>query len=267
MRRATLNAAVIITALLVTATPAAADTGGSANTDGGGVHSGARTGGNQPGGSSSGGRPVCTYTVLNIPDDFPVYDEDTGQRVVTDGTGQWYEKWCDGAFVGSVYISRRNPQQLLAEARRYLPLPLPVPRLNPAGDQLVNLPTWMWLDGGWTRETSSVSVPGITVTVSADPVSATWTMGDGSTVVCDGPGTPFDPSRPSATQLPSCTHTYARSSAGQTGSTFPVSVTVRWRATWDVVGFVGGGDLGTIDRTTTFTVRVGEVQAVNTRGT
>lgn len=267
MRRTTLTAALLVAGAFGAAAPASADTGGSAITDGRGVHSGAHTGGTQPGGSSTGSRPVCTYTVLDIPDGLPVYDEDTGQRVQTNGTGQWYEKWCDGAFVGSVYISRRDPAELLAEARRYLPLPLPEPRLSPAGDQIVNLPTWMWLEGGWTRETSTVSVPGITVTVIADPVSATWSMGDGSAVVCYGPGTAFDPARPAASQTSSCSHIYARSSAGQPTSTFPVSVTVRWRATWDVVGFAGGGDLGTIDRSASFTVRVGEVQAVNTRGT
>lgn len=256
--------AVVVASTIGIAVPASADTGGSANTDDSGVHSGADVDTSRPGGDTSTGRPQCTYTVLTIPDDFSVYDEDTGQRIQTDGTGQWYEKWCDGAFYGSVYISRRDPRDLLEQARRYLLLPLPEPRLSPVGDQIVNLPTWMWLTAGWSLESSSVSVPGITVTVNAKPVSATWTMGDGRVVVCDGPGTAFNSLLPSTAQAPTCTHTYARSSASQPSGSYPVSVTVRWGATWAVSGLPGGGDLGTIDRTTTFSVRVGEVQAVNT---
>lgn len=253
-------------AILGFAPPARADTGGSAHTDGGGIDHGAEVDSGTPGnggGSESG--PVCRYTLLPIPDDFPVFDEDTGQQVETDGTGQWYEKVCDGNnFFGAVYISRRNPAELLDQARRYLPLPLPEPHLSPAGDQIVNLPSWLWV-GGWEPERSSVSVPGITVTVTAHPESVFWSMGDGTTVVCNGAGTPYDPNRPEAEQTPTCTHTFRRSSASQPGLTYPLAVTVRWRASWDVSGFPGGGALGTIDRTTTVAVRVGEVQSINTR--
>ena len=42
------------------------------------------------------------------------------------------------------------------------------------------------------------------------------------------------------------------------------AVTVRWQASWTVAGAAGGGDLGEIERTTDFSVRVGEVQAINT---
>jgi hypothetical protein len=260
-RRALISA--VLAGVLALSHPAAADTGGSAITDSNGVHSEANRNDTRTGSPASSGRTRCTYRVVAPGDALP-----SDQGAVTlpaDDPGRWYEKWCGTDYFGVVFITPRNPTELIEEARRYLLLPLPVPQLNPAGDQIVNLPTWMWLDGGWTSQTSSVSVPGITVTVTADPLSAMWTMGDGSAVVCDGPGTPFDPTRPSAMQSSSCSHTYARSSAGQPASTFPVSVTLRWRARWDVIGTTAGSDLGTIDRTTSFTLRVGEVQAVNTR--
>lgn len=265
MHRRSLIATAAIAATLAIASPASADTGGSAITDSTGVHSEANRNDTRTGSPASSTRPRCTYRVVQPGDALP--SDQGAVTLPTDDPGRWYEKWCGTDYFGVVFISPRNPTELIDEARRYLLLPLPAPRLNPAGDQIVNLPTWMWLDRGWSRETSSVSVPGITVTVTADPVSATWTMGDGSTVLCDGPGTPFDTARPTAAQAASCSHTYARSSAGQPANTLPVSVTVRWRAAWDVAGIAGGGDLGTIDRTTTFTVRVGEVQALNTRGT
>ena len=89
-------------------------------------------------------------------------------------------------------------------------------------------------------------------------------MGDGGQVVCDGPGTPYDSTIPAAAQSPSCTYTYTHSSATQPNLQFQAAVTVRWHATWTATGVAGGGDLGTIDRTITFPVRVGEIQALNT---
>jgi hypothetical protein len=107
----------------------------------------------------------------------------------------------------------------------------------------------------------------VTVTVLTVPETAVWAMGDGTTVVCAGPGTAFDPTQPAASQQPSCSHTYRRSSSSQASQEYTASVAVRWRVSWQVSGAAGGGDLGTLDRTTSFAVRVGEVQALNTRGT
>ena len=55
-----------------------------------------------------------------------------------------------------------------------------------------------------------------------------------------------------------------QSSAAQPDLQYHAAVTVLWHATWTVSGAAGGGDLGTIERTTNFAVRVGEVQALNT---
>jgi hypothetical protein len=93
-------------------------------------------------------------------------------------------------------------------------------------------------------------------------MSVTWSLGDGSTVVCNGPGTPYaaggDPAAPS----PDCGHTYARSSAGEPGGVFVVSATVSWGVSW-----TGGGQSGTLPALTTTSsaqLRVGESQAINT---
>jgi hypothetical protein len=42
-----------------------------------------------------------------------------------------------------------------------------------------------------------------------------------------------------------------------------MTVTVHFDATWRVTGAPGGGPLGTIDRSMTQTVTVGEIQIVN----
>jgi hypothetical protein len=95
------------------------------------------------------------------------------------------------------------------------------------------------------------------------PVTVTWTMGDGSQVVCRGPGTPYtegDPARPS----PTCSHTYPRSSARQPGLRYPVTATTTWRITWTATGVVSAsGTLPPLLRTSTTTLRVAEAQTVN----
>jgi hypothetical protein len=243
--------------------PAAADTGGAAHTDDAGIAHEANSD-ESTAGSGGSGRQKCTYTLLDISGDESLFDVD-GSRIEVDGTGFWYEKWCEGnVFYGAIYVSRRDPADLIADARRYLALPPPDPVTSPAEDQIVNLPTWLWLNTPWEPLTSTASVPGVSVTVRAVPEVAVWTMGDGAQVLCDGPGTPYNLALPEAAQTATCAYTYGRSSALQPDARYRASVTVRWHASWSVAGFAGGGELGTIDRTTAFPVRVGEVQAINT---
>ena len=78
-----------------------------------------------------------------------------------------------------------------------------------------------------------------------------------------GSGTPYDESLPISEQSSACSHTYEHSSAHQSGLAYAATVTVRWRLAWTVAGAAGGGPLGTIDRTTSFSVPVAEIQTVN----
>ncbi len=157
-----------------------------------------------------------------------------------------------------------SPEVLARAAREKLRLPAPVIAVNPAGTQLVNLPTWIWLSGGWGPVSATAAVPGVSVTATAIPTSVTWSMGDGSTVTCTGAGTPYeggaDPKAPS----PDCGHVYRRSSANQLGQVYPVTATVHWTVTWS-----GAGQDGTFpDMTTTGNAasRVAESQALNNGG-
>ena len=110
------------------------------------------------------------------------------------------------------------------------------PHLSPAGDQIVNLPSWLWLVGPWAPLSSTVSVPGVRVTAVAVPEQAVWTMGDGAQIVCDGPGVAYDAAIWAAGPAPSCAYTYTSSSAAQPDLRYHAAVTVRWHATWSAIG-------------------------------
>ena len=158
-----------------------------------------------------------------------------------------------------------DPRVLAVQALRSLSLPAPDIRLSPPPpkDQLVNLATWMWVEPGtWGARSTSVSVPGVTVSVSAQPQRVVWTMGNGDSLACNGPGTPYDTTKPETAQRSDCTYTYRRSSAGQPHERYLLSATVEWRATWSVVGAPGGGALPGIRRSASLPVRVAEIQSL-----
>lgn len=196
------------------------------------------------------------------------------------GGGAWYLWTCttagvtDGLYHPPVWIPSGkptptapptpSPAQLAQAARRQLRLPAPAIAANPTGDQLVNLPTWLWLSHGWARLSATASVPGVSVTAVATPVSVSWTTGDGGTVTCHGPGTPFRAGSDPAAASPDCGHTYHASSANQPGQTYSVTATVHW-----TVGWSGAGHTGTFPNITTTgdaAFRVAESQALNTNG-
>jgi len=87
-------------------------------------------------------------------------------------------------------------------------------------------------------------------------VSVSWSLGDGSTVVCAGPGTPFVPGQSDAyAGSPDCGHTYTRA------ATVTVTATVSWQVRW--AGGGTGGALPGLQSASTVLLRVVEAQAVN----
>lgn len=200
----------------------------------------------------------------------------TAELVDHKGSGAWYvykcstPGWHDALYRPPVWMAdgasgSLPPAVVLAEqARQQLRLPAPRIEANPRGEQLVRLPTWLWLErGGWQDTSATASVPGEEVTALARPREVTWLMGDGSTVSCHGPGTPFPSGADAAASSPTCGHTYRTSSAGQPGEAYPVRAIVHWTVTWS-----GAGQSGVFpDLTTTATAgfRVAEAQALNGR--
>ncbi|GAB1641506.1 hypothetical protein [Krasilnikovia sp. MM14-A1259] len=216
------------------------------------------------------GADGCYYKAVNLSPDMI---ENMGGQPA--GEGGWYEKVCynnDGtatsALGGPQWIAGAppavSPAVLARQASANLRLPEVTIRMNPPGDQLVNLPIWLALDSGsWKTQSATASVPAMSVTATARPATVTWAMGDGSTVNCAGPGTAWTPGTDPAKASPNCGHVYRRSSAGAPGGSYTVTATVTWEVTWS-----GGGESGTIpglNTTGQVQTRVQESQAVVTR--
>ncbi|MEU5632097.1 ATP/GTP-binding protein [Streptomyces rishiriensis] len=130
-----------------------------------------------------------------------------------------------------------------------------------AGKYTVGVPMWMWVNQSATTygpNSASATAGGITVTATAEVSKIVWAMGDGASVTCTGPGTPYTSSEGMA-QSPTCGHVYSNTSAGAQNNKFPVTATSTWTINWQ-----GGGQAGQLTevRQTNVQVAVGEVQVV-----
>jgi hypothetical protein len=193
------------------------------------------------------------------------------------GPGAWYVYRCasggerDALYRAPVWIPDAvaapapDPEALAEQARRQLRLSGPRIVLSPAADQLVGLPTWLWLDAaGWNQVASTASAGGVSVTAVAKPTQVTWSLGDGGTVTCTGPGTPYPPGADPKSASPDCGYTYRHRSLDTTGGTFTVTASVRWDVTW-----AGAGQAGVFPGLTTVSTtqaRVIDTPALTTGG-
>lgn len=156
-----------------------------------------------------------------------------------------------------------SSEAVLRQALGELQLPTPVIRMNPdtSAAQIVRVPVWLWIDRSvWRPVSKTVQVPGVSVTATATPQRVVWSMGDGGSVACAGPGTPYSSSYPADAASPDCGYSYQRSSAGQPGETFLVTATVVWTVVWQ-----GAGKSGTVPGLATraqVPVKVTEVQGI-----
>lgn len=151
-----------------------------------------------------------------------------------------------------------TPGTLALQALKELPLLYPRPRTAPPATvkQVVGIRTWMWVDpADWHPISATAAIPGLAATVTAQPTKVIWSMGDGSTVTCDGPGTVYDPTKPDSEQHSDCSHTY------QHDGTYDARATIVWGVTWTATNGAGGA-LGNVQRSTQFAITVEQRQAV-----
>ncbi|HEX4822518.1 MAG TPA: hypothetical protein VFV00_20080, partial [Acidimicrobiales bacterium] len=185
----------------------------------------------------------------------------TGTEVTAPTEGESYWIVCTDGYVNRIVYDPANaidPATLARRAFNELPLIYPRPRTAPpaTAKQLVGIRTWLWVDpGDWHAMSASAAIPGLSASVTAQPTRTIWEMGDGSTVTCDGPGTPYDATRPDAAQSTDCSHVY------QHDGTYNVLATIEWTVTWSATNGAGG-NLGAVRRSTQFPLTVEQRQAV-----
>lgn len=282
---------LLLGATVVAPSGAAGAAAGSSDGPGGTVSVGASGAGEVPGspatsvgggggGSASGtGSPwVCTDTPLTLNDESGPPGGPT--------PGGWFSVTCADLATGSIVTTTEwiaqsaattptpavDPRLLAEAAERSIRLPRPTLHFDPSGSAIVNLPTWLWIDPSlWRPEAVSASAAGITATAVATPRWVSWSMGDGTTVLCEGPGTAYDPAQPPDGQSTTCAHTYLASSAGQPSpdgdpndAAFPVTATVDWSVSWSAVGAPGGGVLPDLTTSSSASERVSQVESLNT---
>ena len=167
--------------------------------------------------------------------------------------------WVTGAQPVAA-VAQVSPMVVALQAVRRLGLGSPtIEMAPPTGDpQLVGVATWLWIDpGAWKAVSASASAGPVTTTATATPSKVVWDMGDGASVTCAGPGTPYDPNEPNATT--DCSYTWAAP------GTYQVTATIYWSVTWTATGAPGGGNLGAQSGPAAgVSVRVVESEAINT---
>jgi hypothetical protein len=157
-----------------------------------------------------------------------------------------------------------DPLTLVYEAIGEMRLGAPLIKTAPAADQigLVNMPVWLWVtktENTWGPIVRSSTVPGLGVTVTAQVKAINWSMGDGKTVRCEGPGTPYDKAM-GVKASPTCGHRYVKTSRKLTNCKYPVIATAQWDIAWQSTL----GDSGQISMTqqATTQLRIGEAVPV-----
>jgi hypothetical protein len=255
------------------------DAGGSVTvgaSDGGSTN-GAPGGSTGDGAGGAGSPWLCVSTSLTLND---------GPGFAPGGPtpGGWYSVTCTDQSTGATTTQTEwiangsptvtagvDPSAVARRAENSLRLPTPVTNFNPSVLSVVNLATWLWIDADiWHPYSVTASVGSVSATAVATPSFVTWSTGDGGVVTCDGPGTPFDPAQTAAQQSTQCSHTYTVSSAGQPSpdvngndDAFVVVATIHWSVSWSATGDVGGGALPSLSTSTSSTVRVEQVESVN----
>lgn len=137
------------------------------------------------------------------------------------------------------------------------------PEPGPDSVGLVGMPVWMWAKApdehtvGPLTETASAG--GVTITATANVLQVTWDMGDGTTVACEAPGSPYKASY-GLKESPDCGHTYTRSSANEADDAYTVTATSSWVITWSGAGQTGTIRLNGLVRSTQ--IQIGEAQVL-----
>lgn len=141
----------------------------------------------------------------------------------------------------------------MAVARLVMPAPQISTAPSPDLGAVVGFPVWLWTPPSqWEPITATASVPGISVTATAQLRHITWDMGDGQQVVCTVPGKEWTPALNGANGSPDCGYTYSQQGR------MTVTATALYDITWR--GAIAGSD--TLERSSSIALAVSEIQVV-----
>ena len=129
---------------------------------------------------------------------------------------------------------------------------------------LVQTPTWLWLPTSyWRTYSTTIMVWGYVVTIYATPTTVRWNMGNGNSITCVGPGTPWIPGLGDA--LSTCRYTYRHSSDGKPRDRYKITATVTFVGSFTTTGLGGmRGPLGAVTRSSSVRAEVAEIQGLVT---
>ncbi|MFF1820268.1 hypothetical protein ACFVWG_23390 [Kribbella sp. NPDC058245] len=157
-----------------------------------------------------------------------------------------------------------DPVTLAYRAVAEMHLAPPVVKSAPGVGQvgLVNMPVWLWVtktENTWGPIEREASVPGLTVTATAEVTAIDWKMGDGKTIRCKTAGTPYSKSM-GIKDSPDCGHRYTKTSSKLKDCEYPVTATAQWAINWQSTL----GDTGQINLTQNAAtqLRIGEAVPV-----
>jgi hypothetical protein len=179
---------------------------------------------------------------------------DQGEHLVTEWV--WLPGEPDTVVVDPLTLVYRA----IAEMQLAPPLVRTAPGVGQVG--LVNMPVWLWVDkteNTWGPIVRSASVPGLSVTATAQVKAVDWALGDGNTIRCEGSGTPYDKTM-GIKDSPDCGHRYKKSSRELAKCVYPVTAAAQWEINWQSTL----GDTGQISMTqeATTQLRIGEAVPV-----
>lgn len=135
------------------------------------------------------------------------------------------------------------------------PVVSPDPSLNKWRMAAVGYPLWLSVDDPRSQVSTSITVEGYQVSLSAKRSAIQYNMGDGNTVSC-GVTTQWTKAVKAGTPSPTCGYRYQKPS--EPGK-YKVTASAGWQVTWSVMGETG--TIG-IDKAGGVQLPVGELQSV-----
>lgn len=158
------------------------------------------------------------------------------------GTGAGMLSWDSHAFwaptdptagqVDPEVLAQRAVDQMNLRAGGLGATPLP----GPQAASVVGLPTWLWVDSPdahtWGPARRTVTAGAVSVTATAQVSEVVYDMGDGGSLTCTTPGTPWTRSAGDA-DSPDCGYRY------QGPGQFRVTATSHWVVDWRGAGQSG----------------------------